>query len=120
MRMSAEADHYLKIWHLSRPQELTRTATSCVYTVVAAGGPAILKVLTPLGMKDEKASAMALGHFNGQGAVRLLGFDDGAQLLEYAAGDDLTVLVRSGRDAEATATIGDLLNRLHGAASPVP
>jgi len=72
----------------------------------------VLKLLTEIGT-EERQGAIALGYFNGQGAVRLLREDEHAHLLEYADGDNLVGLVRSGADDQATAIIGDVLNQLH-------
>jgi streptomycin 6-kinase len=104
---------YLKAWNLSDPQPLAVTATSCVYTVRWNGQQTVLKVLTPVGMRDEKSGAVALRCFNGKAAVRLLRYDHQAQLLEYAEGEDLKLLVQKGDDEGATSIIGDVLNRLH-------
>jgi streptomycin 6-kinase len=56
---------------------------------------------------------VALRHFNGRGAVRLLRSDDGAHLLEYADGENVAGLVQNGQDESATAIIADVLNALH-------
>ena len=104
---------YLQNWSLSDPQPLAETATSRVFTVMFEGAPAVLKLLTPLGARDEKNGALALQYFDGKGAVRLLRHDDRAHLLEYAEGGDLAAMVRRGQDAEAAGIIGDVLNALH-------
>src|SRR5689334_19830283 len=79
---------YLQIWNLSQPTLLAETRSSLVYTVAYQGETAILKLLKPAG-EEEQVGAVALAHFNGQGAVRLLRHDSNAHLLEYADGDDL-------------------------------
>jgi streptomycin 6-kinase len=107
-----QLDHYLQAWDLSDPQPLASTVTSNLYTVTLNGTRAVLKVLTPVG-DEERMGALALRYFDGQGAVRLLRSDDDAQLLEYAAGEDLTGMVREGDDEGATAIIADVLNTLH-------
>lgn len=114
LTMLNNLNHYLEIWHLSEPRLLAQTATSHVYTVTVDGMIAVLKVFTPYGA-DEKTGAIALRHFDGHGAVRLLRNDDEAHLLEYIEGQDLIPLVRQGEDEQATAIIGDVLNQLHAA-----
>lgn len=104
--------HYLTAWNLSNPQPLAQTPTSHLYTVTHDHTTVVLKILTPYGT-EERMGALALRHFNGQGAVRLFHSDDGAQLLEYIDGEDLTGLVQNGRDETATAIIGDVINALH-------
>lgn len=103
---------YLTAWNLSNPQPLAQTPTSHVYTVTHDHTSVVLKILTPYG-KEERIGALALHHFNGNGAVRLLQSDDGAHLLEYADGENLTGLVKTGQDETATAIIADVINALH-------
>jgi streptomycin 6-kinase len=108
-------------WNLSDPRILARTATSDVYLVALPdGGDAVLKVLNDLGKKDESGGAIALRCFEGKGAVRLLAYDDAAHLLEYAAGEDLTKMVKEGRDEVAASVIANVLRELHGAWSGHP
>jgi streptomycin 6-kinase len=114
-----QLDHYLQAWDLSDPQPLASTVTSNLYTVTSNGSRAVLKVLTPVG-DEERMGALALRYFDGRGAVRLLRSDDDAQLLEYAAGEDLTGMVRDGDDDGATAIIADVLNTLHSVSAPPP
>lgn len=113
--MSEQLVHYLKAWKLSDPQLLAKTATSHVYTVTSEGTQVVLKLLSPIGIADESKGAIALRHFAGQGAVRLLRQDDQAHLLEFADGEDLTVLVKRGEDEKATLIIANVLNQIHAA-----
>lgn len=69
-------------------------------------------MLKPAG-EEEREGAIALEHFNGRGAVRLLRHDLNAHLLEYADGDDLVDMVKRGDDAQAARIIADVLNQLH-------
>ena len=89
---------YLELWRLSAPRLLTGTPTSNVYRVEHEGNAAVLKIFKPVGAKDEAGGAAALHAFAGQGAVRLLSSDAGAQLLEYAGSEDLSNLVKQGRE----------------------
>ncbi|MBC8170798.1 MAG: phosphotransferase, partial [Anaerolineae bacterium] len=117
--MSNNLNHYLKLWDLADPEPLAQTGTSNLYTVTYQTERVVLKLLTPAG-DEEKHGAAALHHWNGQGAVRLFRFDDQAHLLEYASGDDLTGLVKSGSDHEATTIIADVLNQLHSVPAEPP
>ncbi len=106
--------HLLAKWNLSAPRILAHTPTSDVYLVAASdGGEAVLKVLNELGKRDESGGATALRCFGGKGAVRLLAHDDEAHLLEYASGEDLTRMVKEGRDYEAASIIGAVLKEMH-------
>lgn len=112
-------NRYMKAWDLSSPSLLAETPTSNLFIVTHAGTRSVLKLLTPAG-GEERTGALALRHFDGRGAVRLLRSDDHAQLLEYAGGDDLTGMVSSGQDEHATAIIADVINILHENVAPPP
>ena len=105
---------YLAAWDLSNPQLLTQTATSHIYTVTHDRATVVLKLLSPT-ETDEQRGALALRAFDGYGAVRLLRSDARAQLLEYAAGDELATLVARGEDENATRIIAQVIRQLHSA-----
>jgi len=112
--------HYLTAWNLADPQLLAQTVTSHVYAVTSGADRVVLKVLSAIG-EEERVGAAALRYWDGRGAVRLLRADEGAHLLEYAAGDDLVPLVAQGHDEQATARIVGVLNQLHAPSSqPIP
>lgn len=107
-----ELSYYLTEWDLANPQLLTQTLTSHIYTVTHGSETAILKLLSA-SEKEEQRGAAALHHFDGRGAVRLLRYDEGAQLIEYAAGDELVTLVKRGEDENATRIIAQVIRQLH-------
>src|SRR5215469_1602861 len=111
--MNRTLESYLSRWQLSNPEPLASTFTSDLYKVQTAHQPAVLKILSKIGAKDERGAADALRWFGGHGAVELLRHDNGAMLLELAEGGSLISVVESGRDDEATKIIADLLNKLH-------
>ncbi|MGJ3238844.1 MAG: aminoglycoside phosphotransferase family protein [Anaerolineae bacterium] len=105
--------HYLSAWQLSAPRLLAQTDTGRVYTVSnSEGQQVVLKLIAP-NAHEERLGAQALMHFGGRGAVYLLRSDAGAQLLEYAEGDDLTGLVHRGEDDHATGIIAGVIGQLH-------
>jgi streptomycin 6-kinase len=104
--------YYLAAWDLTNPQLLTQTLTSHIYTVRRDSEAVILKLLSPT-ETDEQRGAVALRYFDGHGAVRLLQYDEGAHLLEYAAGDELVTMVEHGQDENATHTIAQVIAQLH-------
>ena len=112
-------NYYLSAWNLSNPKFLTRTNTSNIYTVTHNTETAILKVLSP-SETDEQRGAVALRHFDGHGAVRLLHYDEGAHLMEYAAGDELVTLVERGEDENATRIIAQVIKQLHSVPQNIP
>ena len=107
-----DLNYYLAAWNLSTPQLITQTPTSHIYTVAYENEPVVLKLLSASETK-EQTGALALRYFDGHGAVRLLRYDEGAQLLEYAAGDELVTLVERGQDENATRIIAEVLAQLH-------
>jgi streptomycin 6-kinase len=111
--------HYLAAWNLSNPQLLAETMTSCIYAVTQDGEAAVLKLLSP-SETEEQSGAVALRYFDGRGAVRLLRYDEGAHLLEYAAGDELVTLVERGEDENATRIIAQVLEQLHSIECGIP
>jgi streptomycin 6-kinase len=111
LNKSEKLDDYLTAWDLSNPQLLAQTMTSHIYTVVHDSEVAVLKLLSASEV-DEQRGALALRYFEGRGAVRLLYYDDGAQLMEYASGDALVTLVEQGEDELATRVIAQVIKEL--------
>lgn len=111
--------YYLAAWNLSNPRFLTQTRTSHIYTATYETETVILKLFSP-SERDEQRGAVALRHFDGHGAVRLLRYDEGAQLMEYAAGDELLTLVERGEDETATRIIAQVIQQLHGVSRNIP
>jgi streptomycin 6-kinase len=111
--------YYLATWNLSNSQLLMQTHTSRIYTVTYETETVILKLLSPSEI-DEQRGAVALRYFDGHGAVRLLHHDQGAQLMEYAAGDELVTLVERGEDERATRIIAQVTQQLHSVPQRIP
>jgi streptomycin 6-kinase len=114
-----QLNSYLATWSLSNPQLLAQTATSHIYTVTHGTETVILKVLSA-SETEEQTGALALRYFDGRGAVRLLWYDEGAHLLEYAAGDELVTLVERGEDENATRVIAQVIKQLHSIPQDAP
>jgi streptomycin 6-kinase len=112
MTLTNRLDAYLVNWNLSQSCLLTQTVTSHIYTVTNESETRILK-LHSVTETEEQVGALALRYFGGQGAVRLLRHDDGAQLMEYADGDDLMPLMERGEDERATRIIAGVIRQLH-------
>lgn len=110
---------YLAAWNLTNPQYLTQSMTSQIYTVMVEGETLILKLLSTT-ETEEQIGALALRYFDGHGAVRLLCCDAGAQLLEYAAGEELVTLVEGGQDQNATGVIAGVIQQLHSVPQDAP
>ena len=118
MNATGRLTYYLAAWDLVRPRLLAQTMTSTLYTVTLGAETAVLKLLAAT-ETEEQRGALALRHFDGRGAVHLLRHDDGAQLLEYAAGPELVTLVEQGEDARATQIIAQVIEQLHSVPQPV-
>jgi streptomycin 6-kinase len=110
---------YLSAWNLANPQLLTQTATSHIYTVRHGSATVILKLLAATETK-EQIGALALRYFAGHGAVRLVRYDRGAQLMEYASGAELVTLVERGEDENATRIIAQVIKQLHSVPQDSP
>ena len=111
--------YYLATWNLSNPRFLAQTMTSHIYTVTYETETVILKMLSS-SETDEQRGAVALRYFDGHGAVRLLRYDEGAHLMEYAAGDELVTLVERGEDENATRIIAQVIQQLHSVPRNIP
>jgi len=95
---------------------LTGTIVESPTGQVAFGrrGPKDVVLKIPKPDDDEANSRVALLHFNGHGAVRVIEHVMGAMLMERATpGHALTDLVVAGRDDEATAALCDVVASLH-------
>ena len=112
MNNKKDLDYYLAEWNLTDPQLLTQTMTSHIYIVTNGDETAILKLLSASETEEQRGAA-ALRHFNGRGAVRLLHYDEGAHLIEYAVGEELVTLVQRGEDENATRIIAQVMRHLH-------
>lgn len=119
MSDSKKLNYYLAAWNLSNPQLLTQTVTSHIYTVTHDNETVVLKLLAP-SETEEQTGALALRYFDGRGAVRLLRYDEGAHLMEYAAGDELVTLVERGEDENATRIIAQVIKQLHSVSQDAP
>lgn len=119
MSNNKKLNYYLAAWNLSNPRLLTQTVTSHIYTVTRDTETVILKLLSPSEM-DEQRGAAALRYFDGRGAVRLLRYDDGAHLMEYASGEELVTLVEQGEDENATRIIAQVIKQLHSIPQDAP
>src|SRR5215213_1919928 len=119
MSDTSKLNHYLAAWELSSPQLLTQTMTSHIYTVTHGTETFVLKLLSPL-ETEEQRGALSLRYFDGHGAARLLRHDEGAQLIEYAAGDELVTLVERDEDEQATRIIAQVIAQLHSVPQDAP
>jgi streptomycin 6-kinase len=111
--MTGVLSYYLQSWNLTNPERLAHSPRGSVYVVYQKSEKMVLKLLTPIGAKDESDGALALRYFDGPGAIRVLASDEQAQLIEYAGDKELAQMVTDGRDVEATEIIADVVNKLH-------
>ncbi len=119
MSDNKKLNYYLDAWNLSNPQLLTQTMTSHIYTVTHDTETVILKLLSASETEEQRGAA-SLRYFDGRGAVRLLHYDEGAHLMEYAAGDELVTLVERGEDENATRIIAQVIKQLHSVPQDAP
>ena len=119
MSNNQQLNYYLSAWNLSNPMLLTQTMTSHIYTVTHDTETVILKLLSSSETEEQRGAA-ALRFFGGHGAVRLLRYDEGAHLMEYASGDELVTLVKRGEDENATQIIAQVIKQLHSVPQDSP
>src|SRR6478735_2843288 len=96
-------DPYLRQWGLVPAGDTIRTRTSQLLPVLSRGQLAMLKVTDDA---DERHGHLLMRWWAGNGAARVLAYDDGAVLLERATGSgSLIRLADDGQDAAATRII---------------
>ena len=112
----SQLEHYLKKWGLSQPKKIdVESAASEVHIVTMADGrKAALKILVGDGIEGERMGAVALGYFDGHGAVEMYAHDNGAHLLEFVDGPMLRTLVDDGKDDNASKIIAHIVGDIHG------
>lgn len=107
-------DEYLDKWRLANPEKIAATHTSEVYKVQDHNDNVlILKCFNEIGIKDEAGGSILLEYYGAKGAINLIAFDEKAQLLEYAEGEELSELVKNGDDKKATKIVCDVIKDLH-------
>lgn len=111
--MKQKLNQYKDKWLLSDFKKICQTHTSTIYKTHYQNQPAILKLLSPAGQKDESNGANALKHFQGHGAAKVFKADGQAHLLEYIDGENLSSLVRKQEDEQATQIISQVLAKIH-------
>ncbi|WP_313217587.1 APH(6)-I family aminoglycoside O-phosphotransferase [Stenotrophomonas sp.] len=99
-------------WQLARDGDVITTPHARVWPVrLPDGMPAMLKMST---CPEEQNGHRLLRWWDGDGAVRVLAWQDEALLMERAVpGTSLREMARHGQDAAATARLCDVLARLH-------
>jgi len=110
-------------WKVSDPVLIAETFSSRIWKVrLGDGKPAIVKDLKPFDdVEDELRGAHFLAWRNGEGAVRLLGFDGNRMLLEYAGERHLLDDLNTYGDSAATEIAAEAMARLFAPSDrPVP
>lgn len=110
-------------WNVSEPVLIAETFSSRIWKVwLGDGTPAVVKDLKPFDdVEDELRGAHFLSWRNGEGAVRLLGFDGNRMLLEYAGERHLADDLNRHGDSAATEIAAEVMARLFAPSDrPVP
>ena len=111
-------DTYLKRWGLRADGDAIVTRSSCLLPVIWRDMPAMLKVAVEA---EEKAGALLMAWWDGEGAARVLALDGEALLMERAqCRRSLVEMSRNGRDDEATRIICEAMSRLHAPRPKAP
>jgi streptomycin 6-kinase len=111
-------------WKVSSPELIAETVTSRIVKVrLASGEAAVIKHLTPLGMREELGGTHYLEWHEGDGCIRLLAQSGNNLLLEYAGARTLLDHLNEHGDDAATQIFVDVFLKLlqtKKAALPVP
>jgi streptomycin 6-kinase len=111
LTISTVFDHHLRLWSLAADGDAIHTHSSHLLPVRRRGVPAMLNIAFE---PHEKAAAAVMRWWEGQGAVRVLAWDEDALLLERAEGTrSLAAMARDGRDEEACAILCRAVAGLH-------
>ncbi|MBB3235093.1 aminoglycoside phosphotransferase family protein [Phyllobacterium endophyticum] len=101
--LDAIAETFPAEWKVSSPELVAETATSRIVKVrLEDGAPAIVKHLTPLGMREELGGTRYLEWHDGKGCIRLLAQRGNNLLLEYAGARTLLDHLNEHGDDAAT------------------
>ncbi|TXR48944.1 aminoglycoside phosphotransferase family protein [Phyllobacterium endophyticum] len=101
--LDAIAETFPAEWKVSSPELVAETATSRIVKVrLEDGAPAIVKHLTPLGMREELGGTHYLEWHDGKGCIRLLAQRGNNLLLEYAGAHTLLDHLNEHGDDAAT------------------
>ena len=104
-------DTYLSRWNLIPDGSPIVTQSGRLLPVRRCGEAAMLKLATE---EEERFGVMLLEWWDGDGAARVLAYDDDALLLERAEGAaSLADMARNGRDDEACRILCAVAARLH-------
>ncbi|MFQ6313254.1 aminoglycoside phosphotransferase family protein [Lysobacter capsici] len=112
-------DRHLTAWKLVPDGAPIHTHSSDLLPVRRDGEAAMLKIPRDA---QEKFGALMMRWWDGDGAARVLAFDEDALLIERACGPrSLSHMARNGRDQDATRILCETINRLHAPrAAPPP
>ncbi len=110
---------HLHHWDLVPDGSPITTPAARLLPVRRRGEPAMLKIAIE---KDERSGAVLMEWWDGDGAARVLAYDDTALLLERAMGPaSLADMARNGRDDDASRILCTVAARLHAPrAKPLP
>lgn len=112
-------DAHLRRWNLVPDGAAFRTRTARLLPVRRRGEPAMLRLSAEA---EEGRAGLLLAWWDGEGAARVLAREDGALLLERAAGGgSLAAMARDGEDDAACRRLCGVAARLHAPrAGPPP
>jgi streptomycin 6-kinase len=102
---------WLARWDLVPDGEAISTPSSLLLPVRRHGAPAMLKIARE---EEERRGGRLMAWWDGDGAARVLAYDDHALLLERATGSRrLAAMVAAGSDDEASRILCAVAGRLH-------
>ena len=115
--LDAIAETFPPEWKVSSPELVAETATSRIVKVrLEDGEPAMIKHLTPLGVREELGGTRYLDWHDGNGCIRLLAQQGNNLLLEYAGARTLLDHLNEHGDDDATQIFVDVFLSRHAVA----
>lgn len=102
-------NYYQKIWNLNNCEKIASTLTSDLFLAESNSQKVVLKILTPLGIKDESSGIFYLKSKVGKKCAELFQYDDSAMLIEYLPGQDLLEYSMVNNELKTTEIFCDLI-----------
>ena len=101
-------------WSLTKSTPVAETPTSWIFRVEQNGRNfAVLKILKPVGVADERRGAGLMNWYGGEGAATVFDSHGDTTFMEWLDGVPLGDASRSGHDDEATIAIASVVANLH-------
>ncbi len=108
-------------WSLTKSTPIADSQSSAVFRVEQNGRNfAVLKILKPLAVEEERRGATLMNWYGGEGAATIFDIHGDTIFMEWLDGGTLGDAVRAGHDDEGTIAIATLVAGLHRPRATMP